>query len=487
MNNLKNKKMILVIMSFLFLSYTNATNQTNGNITRFDSGFSLHQDTIFVDVKGEMTHALKYQNKYYVLFKQQILKYGGYGRRWLYIFSGGKIEKIVDFPEKLKTVYLDFYVKNDSIILKPYMEKQIYFLDIQNSAWIEIDKTDDLIFEDEEYQVYSLDFGEWGGKTWFVDKESGIQYLIEATTPLVNKIQSIYYLTNSFRVLKIESPYKLNKCYDDITYENIKTSGRCYDWYGKPIGFEVVYEDKPADYYYFDFSYHPRIVTSFVWEDELLHIYETDTAVYVATIENNSIKPIKKIGENMSFYKWTDSYRCRNLNGNNELLKFRTENEQLFGLMEIIDDEVFVHYIANIAELKPKPCGSAKADTIFMKRLDLILSHFHDLKLQNIDLIEQKWGTFDITPERWETSKSYLIEEDSLISNSIHYLATETNNLKRITFEWDEPNFMNWHLEELTKERFVEKLGFLENYITQKIGKSTGKKSRGYFDVTVWE
>ena len=33
-----------------------------------------------------MTHALEYKDKYYVLFEQRLMKYGGYGKRWLYIF-----------------------------------------------------------------------------------------------------------------------------------------------------------------------------------------------------------------------------------------------------------------------------------------------------------------------------------------------------------------------------------------------------------------
>ncbi len=123
-------------------------------------------------------------------------------------------------------------------------------------------------------------------------KKTGQEYVLEATTPLVNKIDSSYYLTNSFRVLKIENPRLLNECSDDITYENIESTGKSYSWYGEPIGFDIVYQDTTIDY--FDFSYKPQIVSSFVLDKELLHIYETDTATYIARHKRNSIEPIQK-------------------------------------------------------------------------------------------------------------------------------------------------------------------------------------------------
>lgn len=80
------------------MACSNAKDKKGSSVINLDSGYSLHQDTIYVDIKGEMTHALKYHDKYYVLFEQRVLKYGGYGKRWLYIFSSGLLEKIIDCP-----------------------------------------------------------------------------------------------------------------------------------------------------------------------------------------------------------------------------------------------------------------------------------------------------------------------------------------------------------------------------------------------------
>jgi len=343
---------VFAIFSLLFFSCTNEANKTSINITNFDTGFSLYQDTVFVDIEGEMTHALKYQDKFYVLFEQSFLEHGNYSRL-LYIFSSGKIEKIIDLPQKIGVGYLDFFVKNDSIIIKPYMETKYYYFDTLDLIFKEIEKIDDLIFEDEKFYVYSLDFGEWGGMTWFKEKKTDIEYYIEIATPLVNKIDSAYYLTTYYEVIKINNPLQLNKCDNDLFYENFERKGKEFYLYNESADYSVIYNDTTYPYFTpnFPFKYKPRIVSSFAWQNELFHIYETDSITYIAKIENNSIKPIEIIDKELFFYNYHASYRCRNIKGNNELLKFRTKDEHLFGLMEMVDNTIFIHYIVNQADI----------------------------------------------------------------------------------------------------------------------------------------
>jgi hypothetical protein len=497
----KKINILFFLIPILLLACSIADKKKESSVIYFESGFSLHQDTVYVDIKGEMTHALKYHDKFFVLYKQRILKYGGIGKRWLYIFSNGQVERIIDFPKEMETIYLDFYAKNDSLIYKTYMDDQSYYLDLKNFKWIKINKTDDLIFEDEQFLVFSIDFGEWGGKTWFKDKKTGQEYVIEATTPLVNKIDTTYYLTSPYEVLKIENPRLLNKCSNDITYEKIETTEKFYSWYGKPIGFDIVFQDTTFDY--FDYTYKPHIVSSFVLNKELLHIYETDTGTYIARHKRHSIEPIQKIIDSICFYNWHFSYRCSNVNRNNELLKFHTENESLDGLMEIIDNKIYIHYISNKAELKPKTLGIEQANKIFKERFNFIFSDLGHLRLKEVDLAEQKWKSFDITPNheigidecyypnpnkfKIDTAKSYLIQEDSLISNSIIYYATKENGLIRVvSCDWEETDF-HQHYNDQTKELFKRKIILLENFLTKKLGKPNKVEVKKNYSKKVWK
>lgn len=496
------KHFITIILIFLIYSCSNRANQSDVKITHFETGFTLYEDTTFVNIKGDMTHALKYKDKYYILFEQRILKYGGYGKRWLYIFSNNQIEKVVDFPNELKTTYLDFYLKNDSLILKPYMEEHCYYFDLKNNKWNKIERTDDLIFEDENYKVFSLDFGEWGGKTWFKDKKTGQEYVLESTTPLVNKIDSAYYLTNPFKVLKVKNPRLLNKCSNDITYENIESTGKYYSWYGKSIGFVCVYQDTTLNYY--EFKYRPHIVSSFVINNELLHIYETDTATYIARHKGYSIKPIQKIANNISFYDWYYSYRISTSNGENKIMKFQTENENLFGLLEIKENNIYVHYYSNSAQLTPKLLGSEKAKNVFKNRLKQILADLGKLDLSKIDLTEQKYGSFDITPNHKvgisesyypnlnkyeiDTCKSYLIQEDSILSNSIIYYSTRKNCLVRvISIDWDFNDNFNNIPESIILKKQNQKASEIESCIVQLVGNPKSVQKTESFIEKEWK
>ena len=501
-----NKKMkrtfAILILIFILFACNSEEHKHKTNTINLESGFSLIQDTISINVNGRMTHALEYNDKYYVLFKQQLMKYGGYGKRWLYIFSNNQLERVIDCPENLRTVYLDFYVQNDSIILKPYMDKQNYHFDDTNFKWNKIDKTDDLIFEDSDFYVYSLDFGEWGGKTWFKDKKTDIQYILESTTPLINKIDDNYYLTNSFQILKINDPKELTKCKSDETYENIEESGKSYSWYSQSKGYEVIYKDEDVDY--FTFTYHPSIINSFVFNNKLLHIYETDTASYISRIENNKIKPFEKILDDVKFFNLHYSYRSKNLYGKNELLKFNTNNDKFSGLATIKGNQIIVNYLVNKTELKPRILGAEKATEIFEKRLRFITANFEKLTFEEIESKEKKWNTFDISPNHIigfghstdssaieiDKNKSYLIVEDSIISNSIMYYGIKKKDLVQIvTIDWQEENRKNFNLKDLTRQVFLDKYEALEDILIKEFGQPSLSvaKNKDRYGSLIWK
>jgi len=290
-------KILLIIITLFQFCFT------------FGQTFGVTNKNIELDIKElikpatkvELTHAVKYKGEFYCFFEE--VKKDNLSRdiKFCFVFSDtSKNLKKIEVPTAIQnTVYYDLFVKDDKVFVKTYMDSETFCFDIHKSKWVKKKNAADLIFEDEKFYVYSLDFGEWGGKTWFKDKKTELEYEIEVTTPLVNKIETTYYLTT---------------------------------WYGKQIGFEIVYKDTTTRDY-FDYSYRPYIVSSFVWQNELLHIYETDTVTYIAKTENNKIKTIQKIGNKLSFYDWHYSYRSKIQTDGRQLLKFKTNNK--FGLIEI--------------------------------------------------------------------------------------------------------------------------------------------------------
>jgi len=457
------------------------------NVKHFETGFSLYQDTIPVEIGGDITHALKHRNKLYLLSEQRIHKYGGYGKRWLHIIADGEMERTVAVPSEIRAVSLDFFVKDNTLILRTPGYLSNYYFDPVSFRWGKTDLWDDLIFEDENYFVYSLDFGDWGGTTWFEEKGTGLQYIVEASTPLVNKIGASYFLTSPRRVLKIDNPAMLYPCNDSTRYENVRARDeRYFASAGLTRGVTVVFEDTTD--LFFDLTDHPFIVSSFVADDELLHIYQTDTAIYIAQAEGQTVNLIQKIAGNLFFYKDYGSYHRRNMHDQNELLKFHTSDDQLTGIMEIAGSKIHLLYLANGVELSPKTVGENKASVIFAERLVLVLSKLGTLTIEEMNATELMWGSFDITPNHkigisesyypnpnkfpLDTATSYLLREDSLISNSVIYYASSNTQLVRVlTIDWEARGPIIRHQNELIKEVLDRRGSYIENLIRMAVGR----------------
>lgn len=329
-------KLTFLISILLALSMSCNSGHSNGqsfNTNSIDIKLDI-KELVKPATKVELTHAVKYKDEFYCFFEEVKEDNLTPDMKFCFVFSDNskKIRKIEVPKEIQENFYYDLFIKNDNVFIKTYMESETLYFDREKSKWVNTKNADDLIYEDEKFYVYSLDFGEWGGKTWFKDKKTGIEYEIEVITPLVNRIDTTYYLTSSFNILKIKNPLALNKCDYDVTYENIEKDAKYTFWYGKPIGFEIVYEDTTKDNY-FKSSNRPHIVSSFVWQNELLHIYETEIDTYIVRVENNSIKTIQNIGNKLRFYDRFYSYRNKILTDGQQLLKFKTNNK--FGLLEI--------------------------------------------------------------------------------------------------------------------------------------------------------
>ena len=185
------------------------------------------------------------------------------------------------------------------------------------------------------------------------------------------------------------------------------------------------------------------------------------------------------------------------------MLKFSTKDEQSFGLLEMIDQEIHITYFKNKALLEQKLVGAEKAERIFVNRLNNILPKFRNLEISTIDSKEQAWGSFDISPNHhisvgndWnpnnykiDTCRSYLVKEDSIFSNSIMYYGTKDSNLVRVvSIDWDyERNLMNSESEEHAKKTFDSKAEYLINYISENIGKQIENGDEKNFIRRTWE
>lgn len=349
-NLLNMKKYFLLSLVFTFISccennnnltYTmGATYSINGFTIITDTLTSTEENTIIVP-------ELKYNDNYYcVSYSKDSL--GEYRSGDFYIINTiGNSEKIAGVNGYMDFSYNDMHIRHDSIIIKSFYDaKENFYLDDKNKRCVPITTADDVIFEDGDFYVTALDFGEWGSAIWFRDKRTGIEY--EASwiiTPEVNKFKGAYYLVSPGEINIIENPKLLHNAGKDAYRSFLgknsveKFSSRSHG--GKQTGMKTIFSRSIAYEREDNFFIGP----SFIHDNNLCYIVSDSAQTYVAKVEDNKLMPLAIIASTMNTGRYTNQYRNLYLN---KSIPFRARENKLHGLLEIKGDSIFVHYFKNL-------------------------------------------------------------------------------------------------------------------------------------------
>jgi|SRR5690554_823783 len=135
-------------------------------------------NVIEYEIYGNPGVWLKHKDKYYCFFEVGFGNVLTRSTNHFYVLNEkGKIEYKVPVPNDLHYFYMDLFVRNDSVFAIEHMYKNTFYLDLNKNQWTETQKADDFIYEDEDFYVTALNFGEWDSTTWFREKKTNI-YLI---------------------------------------------------------------------------------------------------------------------------------------------------------------------------------------------------------------------------------------------------------------------------------------------------------------------
>lgn len=339
---------ILIVFASLFSCSLNS-NKINAQVYSTQDGeFIIDIDTINVNIKPYvnpdkvgLTHAIKYKDKYYCYFTD---KEDSYSKYFFVISNKGTIEKEIKLPRDLTDCfYLDLFVLHDTIFSKPYMNDQSYYLDLQTLNWVETPEPDDVIYEDERYYVTYLDFGEWGSTTWFKDKLSGKEYELESSAYVINMIDSSYFISNGFRVLRIDNPTEMKQCDKEYYYQIIKRK-EFSEGINSLLGAKIIFKD--TTYSQWEFKKPKQyIITSFKKDKRLFYLCNNSTMTFVSKIQDGKIIPILNLGKKYSVFDWHYSYRCKIQKDNFQLLKFHDETNDKYGFIEIYENKITIQYL----------------------------------------------------------------------------------------------------------------------------------------------
>lgn len=322
------------------------------------NGFEIKTDTLQVNLKDTLVPVCKYNGNYLVsTYRLDSTKYiyppVENKVTGLHIFDNEKILKTIpDYPtyEEFDKGTLD--IIHDSIIVRPYYEDDgSYYLDWDKGKWAKVRPSDHLVFEDEEYYVTSLNFGEWGGATWFRDKKTGVEYAISMADPDVYKINGMYYLVTASGIYLLNDPKTLLNT-GKGTYakfkDQLKSVGVFYEWatenlYSQKLHLDTVYQCESCNIDYPEKENY-QIKALFAYKNSIYVIAQDEKHSYIARPEKNRLVPVADLGD-IFIYKHYQTFKGNNTTQN---YTFYKEKNHLRGFMEIDGNKIQLHYVTNM-------------------------------------------------------------------------------------------------------------------------------------------
>lgn len=332
---------ILMPVILLILSCEEKNVYFNDTTVKTINGFTIVSDTIDINIEGYLYNGIKFKDAYYCQFIIRDEFHNEDLNNFYIIKKGYHSVGKVTLPMEIQFWDTDIHVRNDSIIAKSF-DLTTYYLNLDKQEWESIKTVDDLIYEDEDYYITSVNFGEWGGATWFKDKKTGIDY--EATIPTneVSQLNGFYYLITEHSIDVIENPKLLYNCGKDYykqfldTDRLIKFNQRERSEYNKGV-YNIFKDDRS------EWDNKLKITTSIIHKDSLFYIMNEGLHTYIAKLDNGNLITVADIEHEVHIPQKQN--KCCSPSSENIHLFY--SDSKTFGFMEISNDTINMHYIKN--------------------------------------------------------------------------------------------------------------------------------------------
>lgn len=472
-----------------------------GNICSGQS-LNISSDTTEVEIPGDVRPWIAYKDLILAYYETNT-PYSSKGELHFYIIdSKDKTKKKIFVPEELQANYIDLYVRNDTVYTTEYWDQKTYYLDFHSYEWVKTKKGYDLIYEDEEYYVTSLDFGEWGGSTWFINKETKNQFEIGVTTPIINLFEGDYYIEPGRTVYRLSDPTELKASDSPYEYEkvvgNLIGEGSFFAPSNSLEGLEVMFQDTTthweSDFY---------IATSFIQDDQLYYLCVDSNELYVGQIENMEMRKVYEFDNDLRPLRWHYHYRNRIQNNVFQSLQFTTASDNIHGLFIFKEEELQMKFIKNSYRIPV--LGQTASVKWFQDHFEFYYIGIDDLYLSTVDSIENQYSAIDITPRHkmstylkpeidLETPRCYRKIEDSLIVLETQYYYTASNDkIHIIQFEWDENRLFETGFRFVPDEQnesylaLAKKLEMVKTFLIQNFGEPNSDRKGPNWMESNWE
>jgi hypothetical protein len=451
----------------------------------------VYYENININIPGRPGPWMKFNDKYYCYFSTDNDKFSTRPNHQFYILDkNGEINSEINVPKELQNHYNDLYIKNDTIFTTEYYDHNTFYLDLTTNTWIKTKKGIDLYYDDENYSVYSLDFGEWGGVTWFKNIQTNIQYEVGVKTPIVNKLNDSYYLTSQKSILKIADPKKLDVSKEPYDYKKAVIDEKRYFRVGNNStnGAEILFEYKNNDFLKPKFS----LATSFISNNKLYHLYKDSISAKIGALQNNHLVPVYTFNPEIRPFHWHHDTRNRIQNNNYQTIQFNTDNDSVYGIIEINGNDINVSYFKN--SYKEPVFGEEGINKWFENSIDFYSSNFSNLTLDQIDKIEQEFNATNLAQSHkishyllegkdFQTPRIFRkIENSELKLVTMYFYTTKEKKIELIEYEWGENKNKIWEPFNPNDKKmdllYKSKFDWISNYLQNKFGKPRSSKKK---------
>ncbi len=380
--------------------------------------FVISNDTLCLDSfayplsRISLEHAVKYNDSYYCLFDKIGIYRGMYewGRDpfMLEISDNATVIRQLTSPGRF-LLWSDLYVRSDTLFWKNQWGEACYW-EANSAEWIQFKQMPDIVYEDLDWQVAVRNGGEFGVFTWFIDRHSNNQYIYPILPERINRIDSIFYLTNKNSITILQDPRKGLLCDSDLRYENTlsakyrnSTSVRLNAniWSDGFLPSMLPDTLLRAD--------SVELITSFSIDTVLFSVVNSKDRTFIASLTEGQLNEEYNFNEKFEFVDISKNMDSRNLPESGALLKYSKGSYEM-GLIGIEGYSIRQqHMFCNPDTL------SFNGNDKFLMVMEQIRDGWDTLSFHMISDIESKTGSREVSSL---IGNGYI--PDSIKDRSIH-------------------------------------------------------------------
>ncbi|SMP23940.1 hypothetical protein [Chryseobacterium profundimaris] len=429
----------------------------------YSQKFNLKENKIEINLNGilrpastiSMLISTKFNDNFYSIFEERQMNYFEQTQKYLIVYNIlGKILNAEKLPKELhNSFYLDLYEYEEKIYLIDQFNTR-YVLDFKTYKFDKSVKGNDIVYEDQNYQVMYKDFGEWGQATWFINKKDKKQYFTSINGTNTNFADGKFYLTSFNSIAEISDPKNLTMCSSEQNYYYVNKHDKIFDSYDYFKGVSFIYKDSISDdpYHsekaYANLKY--RFLSSFPADHQLYHITQLKDKTAITKINKDQVDIVYKFNEKYDIFKWYNQYRTSK--SNYRFLRFKngynsdgfievdnknidiTKVHYIYDTLQYVKSDSITKLISNLYERKKilkKDVTtfeeSTKGTDILFYRNNINHNGYYPAKYKNINI----------------NTINYIKRENEFLTQNIEYLFTTDDQLKAIFIEWDKTKFFN--------------------------------------------